>query len=194
MNVGAVIVAAGYGSFRRGEDGSAVSKVLEDVGGIPMIVRVARSAAHADFGAPIVVANPCSRTQIASVLAAHGFTSRFAVQDGRYGSAHAVECVLPLLAADGAKHLFVIYADMPLWRPDTIRELAELHARECATLSMVTVSLKRDHPREIERYGRILRDGAGRIARVVEKHDATEEELAGYDALNPSPWILRAAW
>jgi bifunctional UDP-N-acetylglucosamine pyrophosphorylase/glucosamine-1-phosphate N-acetyltransferase len=65
--------------------------------------------------------------------------------------------------------LLVLYGDVPLIRADTLRALVD--AASGGALALLTQRL--DDPKG---YGRILRDAEGRVARIVEEKDATDEE------------------
>ena len=85
------------------------------------------------------------------------------------GTGHAVMQAMPGVAP--AAQVLVLYGDVPLIRPETLRAL--LAAAGPDTLALLTVEL--ENP---EGYGRIVRDGAGRVVRIVESKDASESERA----------------
>lgn len=59
--------------------------------------------------------------------------------------------------------IIVLYADTPLIKPATIKGMLRRHASSKAAATLLTV--KTDDPRE---YGRIQRDGKGRISGIIE--------------------------
>ena len=192
-SVAGVIVAAGYGSFRRNEE-SLFPKVLEPVRGEAMVTRVATAVAKANL-TPTVVVNPQSEGPIRANLEASGFWKlSYVVQPDRYGSADAVARTVSLLQALHVEHILVIYADMPLWKSETIQQLIRLHCERSATITMVTVPLQRNSPPTFKSYGRILRDDSGAIRGVVEVADATHEELSTSPSVNPSLWVWNLRW
>jgi bifunctional UDP-N-acetylglucosamine pyrophosphorylase/glucosamine-1-phosphate N-acetyltransferase len=67
--------------------------------------------------------------------------------------------------------VLVLYGDVPLIRSAT---LADLVAR-AGTDALALLSARLDDP---SGYGRIVRDGAGRVARIVEERDASGAERA----------------
>lgn len=193
MKIMPVILASGYGSVRSPE-GHACPKVLEFIGGKPMIVRAATALMEAGFASFFVVVNPLFGETIRKILSAWMFGKyAFAYQPMRRGAADAALQAVPLAAAEGATDILVAYADMPLWSPDTIRCLAELHRKETPLLTMITAPLDEYSPKELWRYGRIIRSGDGTILRVVEPAAATEAELAAR-SVNPSLWLWNLDW
>lgn len=91
-------------------------------------------------------------------------------QTEQLGTAHAVR-----IARDWWKQfdsLLVLNGDVPLVRPETLRALADRHARHHAECTMISVDV--DDPTG---YGRVVRLADGGI-RVVEQREATEDELA----------------
>ncbi|MXZ75282.1 MAG: NTP transferase domain-containing protein [Gemmatimonadetes bacterium] len=96
----------------------------------------------------------------------------FAVQEEQLGTGHAVRQAGPLLAGESGVVL-VLAGDTPLIRPSTLASLIEVHRRDGAAASVLTA-----HVADPTGLGRILRDDAGRIDRIVEEKDATEEQRA----------------
>jgi bifunctional UDP-N-acetylglucosamine pyrophosphorylase/glucosamine-1-phosphate N-acetyltransferase len=94
----------------------------------------------------------------------------FVLQAEKRGTGHAVLQAEPKLA-DFEGDVLVLYADVPLLRAETLRAMQVAKKRERADLVILTA--------EAETIpGRILRDSVGRVARVIERQDATPEELA----------------
>ena len=96
----------------------------------------------------------------------------FAVQEEQLGTGHAVRQAGPLLAGESGVVL-VLAGDTPLIRPSTLASLIEAHRRDGAAASVLTARVA-----DPTGLGRIMRDGAGRIDRIVEEKDATEEQRA----------------
>jgi bifunctional UDP-N-acetylglucosamine pyrophosphorylase/glucosamine-1-phosphate N-acetyltransferase len=70
----------------------------------------------------------------------------------------------------GMNRILVLYGDVPLIQPGTLQRLID-DAVE-TDLGVLTVALE-----DPTGYGRIVRDGGGRLLRIVEQKDATEAEL-----------------
>jgi bifunctional UDP-N-acetylglucosamine pyrophosphorylase/glucosamine-1-phosphate N-acetyltransferase len=93
---------------------------------------------------------------------------QFAVQEQQLGTGHAVQQALPLL--DPKVPTLVLYGDVPLTRASTLKRLVDSAAE--GAYGVLTVTL--DDPAG---YGRIVRDQAGCVVRIVEQKDATPEQL-----------------
>lgn len=93
---------------------------------------------------------------------------QFAVQAEQLGTGHAVRQALPLL--DPAQPALVLYGDVPLTRATTLKRLVD--AAHDGRYGILTVTL--DDPTG---YGRIVRDAAGFVTRIVEQKDASPEQL-----------------
>jgi bifunctional UDP-N-acetylglucosamine pyrophosphorylase/glucosamine-1-phosphate N-acetyltransferase len=92
----------------------------------------------------------------------------FALQAEQLGTGHAVQQALPLL--DPALPTLVLYGDVPLTKPATLKRLADAAVE--GRYGILTVTL--DDPTG---YGRIVRDAGGYVTRIVEQKDATPEQL-----------------
>lgn len=159
MNI--VILAAGTGKRMR----SALPKVLHPLAGRPLLSHVIDTARTLQPSRLVVVVGHGAE-QVQAAVAAPDV--QFAVQAEQLGTGHAVRQALPLL--DPAQPTLVLYGDVPLTRASTLRRLVDA-ARE-GRYGILTVTL--DEPTG---YGRIVRDAAGFVTRIVEQKDASPEEL-----------------
>ncbi len=159
MNI--VILAAGTGKRMR----SALPKVLHPLAGRPLLSHVIDTARALDPVRIVVVVGHGAQAVQQAVGAPD---IAFAVQAEQLGTGHAVQQALPLL--DPAHPTLVLYGDVPLTRPSTLKRLAD-EAVE-GRYGILTVTL--DDPTG---YGRIVRDAAGYVTRIVEQKDATPDEL-----------------
>ncbi|CAN0623916.1 fused N-acetylglucosamine-1-phosphate uridyltransferase and glucosamine-1-phosphate acetyltransferase [Burkholderia multivorans] len=159
MNI--VILAAGTGKRMR----SALPKVLHPLAGRPLLSHVIATARALQPSRLVVVVGHGAERVQADVAAPD---VQFAVQAEQLGTGHAVRQALPLL--DPAQPTLVLYGDVPLTRVSTLERLADA-ARE-GRYGILTVTL--DDPTG---YGRIVRDPAGFVTRIVEQKDATPDEL-----------------
>ena len=163
----AVILAAGKGT-RMGSD---LPKVLHEVAGTPMIVHCIRAARGAGVGELVLVVG-YGRELVAEALAGSHADVGLVVQAEQLGTGHAVIQARPFLDGfDG--NVAVLYGDMPLLSAATIA--AVIGRRETTGAAAVVLTVELDNPPD---FGRIVRDGAGRVTGIVEVRDATAEELA----------------
>ncbi|MFA7438371.1 bifunctional UDP-N-acetylglucosamine diphosphorylase/glucosamine-1-phosphate N-acetyltransferase GlmU [Castellaniella sp.] len=159
-----VILAAGQGTRMR----SAQPKVLHAIAGEPMLAHVLR-AARALAPERIVVVVGHGAEQVQQAFAGQGL--QFALQQPQQGTGHAVMQAMPLLQGGADDACLVLYGDVPLVQPATLQAL--LQARGLGGLALLTETLA-----DPAGYGRIVRDGRGRIVRIVEHKDATPQEQA----------------
>jgi bifunctional UDP-N-acetylglucosamine pyrophosphorylase/glucosamine-1-phosphate N-acetyltransferase len=155
-----VILAAGQGKRMR----SDVPKVLHPLAGKPLLAHVLDTAATlAPEHTCVVIGHGGERVQEA-------FRDRpiaFATQSQQLGTGHAVVQALPHVP--GAGVMLVLYGDVPLIGRTTLADL--VGAARGGALALLTQHL--DDPKG---YGRIVRDAAGRVARIVEEKDASQAE------------------
>ena len=155
-----VILAAGKGTRMR----SSQPTVLQPLAARPLLAHVLAAARSLDASRICVVVGHGGEV----VRAAFPEPDvRWVEQSPQLGTGHAVQQALPELSADAL--VLVLYGDVPLIGQATLLRLAAAGGAD--RLALLTVSL--DDPTG---YGRIVRDAAGRVQRVVEHRDANEVE------------------
>lgn len=160
MNI--VILAAGMGKRMN----SALPKVLHPVAGRPMLAHVLDTARTLSPSRLVVVVGHGAE-RVREAVAADDVA--FAEQAQQLGTGHAVMQALSLL--DDAQPTLVLYGDVPLTSSATLRHLVQAAGNE--RLGVLTVEMP-----DPTGYGRIVRDAAGNIVRIVEQKDASEEVRA----------------
>ncbi|MEE4175098.1 MAG: bifunctional UDP-N-acetylglucosamine diphosphorylase/glucosamine-1-phosphate N-acetyltransferase GlmU [Xanthomonadales bacterium] len=162
-----IILAAGEGTRMQ----SALPKVLHPVGGQPMLAHVLDRARELSPEAVHVVFNP-ERPEVREAIAdgtPDGLLSpRWVPQAERLGTGHAVMQAMPEIPDDA--DVLVLYGDIPLLDGATLAALREAHG---SALSLLTMK-----PATPAGYGRIVRDLAGGVAKIVEERDADEATRA----------------
>ncbi len=149
---------------------SAVPKVLHPICGRPMLDYVLETAAALEPTATVVVIG--SEAEAVSALCEARAGVRTVVQAEQLGTGHAALQARPALESFEGD-LVILSGDTPLVAAATVRSLLERHRREGAALTCLTIS-----PPEAAGYGRVLRDGDGRMVGIVEERDASEAERA----------------
>ena len=154
-----VILAAGKGTRMH----SGLPKVLHAIGGKPMLGHVLEraSALHADG---TIVIYGYGGEAVPAAFA--GAAVEFVRQEPQLGTGHAVQQALPHLQSGGKT--LVLYGDAPLTRLSTLENLLSRPG-----LRLLTATLN-----DATGYGRIVRNKAGRILRIVEEKDASAREKA----------------
>lgn len=156
-----VILAAGQGTRMK----SRRAKVLHELCGRPMLAHVLDEARALSPSRLIVVVGR-DADQVRETFAGR---AEFVLQAEQRGTGHAVMQAQPELEGfDG--DVLILYGDTPLLRSETFERMARLKRDTGADLVMLTASGPIP--------GRVVRDQAGRVERVVEAQDATPDELA----------------
>jgi bifunctional UDP-N-acetylglucosamine pyrophosphorylase / glucosamine-1-phosphate N-acetyltransferase len=126
-------------------------------------------------------------------------------QDEVPGTGRAVQCALALL--DGAAHadlvrhggsaggadgqvegpVVVLAADVPLLDAAILGELLAAHVADRNAVTVLSTKVD-----DATGYGRIIRDGKGQVARIVEQADADPAELE-INEINSSVYVFNAA-
>ena len=160
-----VILAAGMGKRMQ----SDLPKVLHTLAGRSMLDHVLESARQLDPARIVVVVGHGAERVRATYEGQPGLD--FALQQPQQGTGHAVQQAVPLLLeGDDDDATLVLYGDVPMVQPDTLRALLQAQAGGMAVLT--------EHLADPTGYGRIVRDAQGQIARIVEHKDASADELS----------------
>ena len=143
-------------------------KVAHEVLGKPL-VRWVVDAAHEVGIEHVVCVVGHAREQVIPLVE---HDTQVVVQAEQRGTADAVAACKDALAGfDGS--LVVLSGDCPLITSDTIHSLVDMREKSGAAVVVLTMQ-----PEDPFGYGRIVRDGDGAVARIVEQKDATPEEAA----------------
>ncbi|MEO8481801.1 MAG: bifunctional UDP-N-acetylglucosamine diphosphorylase/glucosamine-1-phosphate N-acetyltransferase GlmU [Acidobacteriota bacterium] len=161
-----VILAAGKGTRMK----SALPKVVHPLAGRPIIEHVLGTARGLNASNTILVVGH-EADQVRAALADHS-SLQFVEQSPQLGTGHALLQTESILAGRTGTVL-LLYGDVPLLRASTLEQLLEQHHAARAAATVLTAEL--DDPYG---YGRIVRDEAGRLSRIVEERDASGEEQA----------------
>ena len=154
-----VILAAGQGKRMY----SDMPKVLHGLAGKPLLGHVLDTA-HALKPAAIHVVYGHGGEQVRAAFPHVGIN--WAHQAEQKGTGHAVAQAMPKVADKAT--VLVLYGDVPMIRAQTLQELLTAAGNG---LALLTAEL--DNPAG---YGRILRDPAGQVTRIVESKDASPAE------------------
>jgi bifunctional UDP-N-acetylglucosamine pyrophosphorylase/glucosamine-1-phosphate N-acetyltransferase len=166
-----VVLAAGEGTRMK----SATPKVLHEIGGRSLVGHVV-AAARELAPEQLVVVVGHAREQVTAHLAEIDPAIRTAVQVEQRGTGNAVRTALESLAEqdvvlDGT--VIITCGDTPLLTADTLRTLAAAHEGDGNAVTVLTAEVP-----DATGYGRIVRDGGGAVAAIVEQKDASEEQRA----------------
>lgn len=182
MSQHAIVLAAGKGTRMK----SDLAKVLHEAAGRTLLDWSLSALGELDLEAIAVVVGHQAAAVTAS-MADHELAPLVAsaLQAEQLGTGHAAAVGLGALQVDDADTVVVIPGDMPLLRPETLRELLATHDASGAVATVATARM--DDPFG---YGRIQRDG-DRVVAIVEQADASAE-IAAIDEVNTSVYTFRA--
>lgn len=162
MPLSVVILAAGQGKRMK----SDLPKVLQPLAGRPILSHVLQAAKALKADAIHVVYGHGGDV-VRSTLANEPV--QWALQAEQLGTGHAVMQAMPAIPDD--HRVLILFGDVPLVRAETLQRLIE-HTDD-RSIALLTVMLQ-----DPTGYGRIVRDGAGNVVRIVEQKDANTKERA----------------
>src|SRR3954463_991732 len=158
-NLAAVVMAGGLGTRMK----SATPKHLHPLLGRRVVDWVVQAARDAGVERIVLVSSPGSADKFTDV--------EVAVQQEARRAGDAVRAARHTLR-DARGDVLVVNGDVPALRPETLQALVDTHRRENASRPGLAFE-----PDDRRSYGRIVRDGQGQLARIVEAKDASPEEL-----------------
>lgn len=161
----AVILAAGKGTRMK----SDLHKVLHPIAGRPMLDHLMASVDVLSPAHKIVVVG-AGREQLEAAVEGRAKTC---LQEPQHGTGHAVQQAESDLA-DYDGDVLILYGDVPFVRTATMEMMLDrLHADDAPAVVVLGFE-----PDDALQYGRVIADDAGRITKMVEFKDASDEERA----------------
>lgn len=155
-----LVMAAGEGTRMR----SSLPKMLHPVCGRPMVAWPILAAREAGAGEVAAIVSPGH--DLSSALPDGAST---VVQPEPDGTGGAVRAALPLI--EEAETVLVLSGDHPLISAETFSSFLEAHSAAGAAATLMTIEL--DEPGS---YGRVVRNEAGEVERVVEAKSAGDAD------------------
>lgn len=160
----AVVLAAGRGSRMKAKTKNKVAFKLD---GQPMIARTVSHLHQAGIKNIIAVVG----YRADSVRLALGDTVVYAVQTDQLGTGDAVNSSIPYIGKT-AKTILTVYGDDSAFYPPSL--FIDMVARkEALGCDILFLTIHKDDPTGL---GRIVRDESGKILRIIEEKNATEDE------------------
>jgi bifunctional UDP-N-acetylglucosamine pyrophosphorylase/glucosamine-1-phosphate N-acetyltransferase len=158
-DVTAVVMAAGLGTRMK----SATPKHLHPLLGRRLVDWVIQAARDAGVERVVVVTSPDAADKFPE--------SEVAVQSQPLGTGDAVRAARDALR-DAGGDVLVLNGDVPGLSPQTLGDLLATHRSAQAAGTVLSFE-----PANVREYGRIVRDGDGGLARIVEAKDCSPQEL-----------------
>lgn len=161
MELSVVILAAGKGTRMK----SVLPKVMQPLAGRPLLRHVVDTARGLKASLALVVYGH-GGDLVQTAFAADALL--WAEQAEQKGTGHAVQMALPQLPTSGKT--LILYGDVPLTTAATLSLLIDKVGSE-NTLGLITLDMQNPAG-----YGRIVRNAAGAVQRIVEQKDASDAE------------------
>ncbi|HEX2945690.1 MAG TPA: sugar phosphate nucleotidyltransferase [Clostridia bacterium] len=162
--VTALILAAGEGKRMKADK----AKVIHQVCGKAMIEWVYEAARGAGIAKCVAIVGH-KADQVKDCM---GDRVEYVLQEQRLGTGHAVQQAHRYFD-NGEGLILVLCGDTPLISSQTIKSALQYYNE--GNYKAVVISAEVGNP---SGYGRIIRDGEGRLVKIVEQRDATDEEKA----------------
>ncbi|MDT0180100.1 bifunctional UDP-N-acetylglucosamine diphosphorylase/glucosamine-1-phosphate N-acetyltransferase GlmU [Microbacterium sp. ARD31] len=176
-----IVLAAGQGTRMR----SSLPKVLHRIGGRSLVGHVLETARALSPERTVVVVRH-ERDLVAEAIAEAAPDTIVVDQDDIPGTGRAVEMALAGLA-DYEGDVLVLSGDVPLLETGTLQELLRAHRERRAAATVLSATVD-----DATGYGRVIRDDAGGVARIVEHKDADEAEIA-VSEINAGVYVFQAS-
>jgi bifunctional UDP-N-acetylglucosamine pyrophosphorylase / glucosamine-1-phosphate N-acetyltransferase len=170
-----VVLAAGQGKRMK----SDLPKVLHPVCGRPILLYVLDAAAEVQAGRMVVVLGH-GHAQVEPYLPAD---CQVALQEQQLGTGHALLSAARQIAPGS---FLVLAGDTPLITGALLQALVDRHRESGAAATVLTMDLP-----DPSGYGRVVRDGNGDVARIIEHRDASQAER-NITEVNSGMYVLPA--
>ena len=159
MKLTTIILAAGKGTRMHTEK----TKILHCIAGKALLEHVYDMSRHLDNN-DIKIVYGHGAEQVTNNLS--HLNAQWIEQKEQLGTGHAVQQVSEFIADDAS--VLILYGDVPLLKLKTVQQLME---NSTQALALLTVTLA-----DPQGYGRIVRDDNGKVRKIVEQKDATEQQ------------------
>ncbi len=185
-----VVLAAGAGKRMRAAHPDK-PKALVSVGGIPFIVRLLKTVTDSAVADRLIFVVGHLAEAIKNEL---GDSYEYAEQSERLGTGHAVMMTENLLK-NSCANVMALYSDHPFVKPETLKRLKNEHLKNDAAITMLTAAPEdfNGWRAAFADFGRIIRNEKGEVVKLVEKKDATPDELAIRE-VNLGMYVFRGDW
>jgi len=167
---------------------SDLPKVLHELDNKPLIEYVVSLAEGLNIKPVVVV------SEDGLVKEYLGDRVDYAIQSERLGTGHAVLQAENLLK-NKVEKVVVLYGDMPFLKPESVSNLVGIHEKENNKITLMTTRVPNFESefKEFYDFGRIVRNSMGVVNKIVEKKDASVEELE-IKELNTGYFCFESDW
>lgn len=176
--IGTIILAAGKGTRMKSK---GVNKVAMHLANKPMILHTVELLERLHVKKIVVVVG-FAKDSVISVLQGK---AEFVDQRKRLGTAHAVRTALVKFNGDTDNILVLNGDDSAFYSEKIIKALVDKHLKDNASFTFLTI--ESENPFGL---GRVVRNGDGRVRKIVEEKDATKKERL-ITEVNPACYIFK---
>jgi len=180
-------MAAGKGTRMN----SDIVKVLTPLRGKPVILHLLESVEKSKIDSRPIVIVGYQAEEVKKVL---GDKYEYVLQKEQLGTGHAVICTQGAVDKS-VDNVIVLNGDVPLTKPETIKRLKESHESNDSPITIATGKVENyeDWRKSFYSFGRIVRNINGDIDAIIEKKDASEEQLKIME-INPALYCFNTSW
>lgn len=161
MKTKALVLAAGQGTRMK----SSESKVLHKVLGKSLVEYSILAAKGVGVEEVCLIVGHKAE----DVQKKLGDSVSYALQKEQLGTGHAVMQALDFI--EDANEIIVLCGDTPLITKETLQTMLDFHREKQNAITVLST-----HMEDPTGYGRIVRDDKGKLLKIVEQKDASEEE------------------
>ncbi len=184
-----VILAAGKGTRMAGAHPEPIPKVLIPLIDKPVIQHLLDEVNQIEADTPPIIVVGFESDKVKDAL---GDKYLYAEQKEQNGTGHAVMAAKHLVTA---KSFVVLNGDMPFITSRSIDHLISVHETGNAKITLITAQLPSfdgvyDH---FNSFGRIIRDGNGRVEKIQEYLDCTDEQRQ-ISEVNTGEYVFDSEW
>ncbi len=182
-----IILAAGEGKRMK----TGIPKVMNLLHDKPLVGYVVDAVKKSGLvEKPIVVVSK-NHTLVQDYL---GDRAEYVVQEQQLGTGHAVACAEKKIQSN-PKPVVVLYGDMPFISAESICRLVEEHTAQNNLITLMTVRTPDfdGWHAQFTDFGRVVRNATGTVVKIVERKDATPEELMIHE-VNTSYFCFNSRW
>lgn len=176
----AIILAAGLGKRMK----STIPKVLHKIGDKTLIEHSLQNITLLNPSQIITVVSPLNQTAIKKVL---GNKTSYAIQINPLGTADAAKSAIKYLDRESKTVAILNGDDTAFYKKNTLEAAFNQHQKSNAVITLITLDLA-----DPIGFGRIVRTH-GKISRIVEEKDATEDERKIRE-VNDGVYFIEKVW
>ncbi|MCH7541314.1 NTP transferase domain-containing protein [Patescibacteria group bacterium] len=182
-NLAAIVLAAGKGTRLASGAPSPKPKVMYEIGGKPMVLYTLDILRKLGLEEIVIVVGHKASDVVKTV--GEGF--KFATQEKRLGTAHAVSIGLQKVSGDKTEVIVLNGDDSAFYKVETIKKVLNKHIGKGNTITFVSLQTK-----DPKGLGRVIRKG-GRVVSIVEDKVATKEQKKIRE-INDGVYVFKKEW